>query len=163
MWQGRWFANAVIVIVVISLSSWSEHWFNNFRILTRDDDYPFFSSLTATRSWLSYVLFVSLSFSCLFSFFPLFLHLIIIAVFIHSLELPPTRLCRNIKTSLLLSSSSSSSSFKRFFEDSRKFIHNKGKWVLSRNNEYRADGLIVDELLFANVFRYTTYIYSWNE
>ncbi len=131
MGQGRCFAvaNAVVVFVVIILSSRSEHWLNNFRLLTKDDDYPFFSSLTTTRSWLSYVLFASLSFSCRSSFFILsfsvLLRLITIAVFIHSLDLPPARFCWNIKTSSSLSLSPSSSFFRRPFKNLRESTDNK--------------------------------------
>jgi hypothetical protein len=123
----------------------------------------FFSSLTTTRSWLSYVLFASLSFSCRSSFFILsvslsLFHLITIAVFIHWLELPPTRSHRNIKTSS--SSLLSSLSFRRPLENLKASIDNKGKSVLFRDNAYQADVLIVDELLFTYVFWCTTYIYS---
>ncbi len=58
-------------------------------------------------------------FSCRSSFsFSVFLHLITIAVFIQSLGLPPTRICRNIKTS----SSSSLLSFRRPFQKFKR-IH----------------------------------------
>lgn len=109
IWQGRCFAmaNAVVVVVVI-LCSRSEHWLNNFRVLPNDDDYPFFffSDDKAIMIELCSLCFSFFLLSFFILSFSVFLHLITIAVFIHSLGLPPTSLCRNIKTSsssLLLS------------------------------------------------------------
>jgi len=72
MQQGQCFAftitNAIVVLVVI-LSLRSEHWLNNFRLLTNDNDYPFFPSPSSfwrhhDHDWAVLLL------ACL-SFFPL--------------------------------------------------------------------------------------------
>jgi hypothetical protein len=93
----------------------------------------FFFSLTTSRSWLSYVL---LSFFLL-SFFILLLCLSsshnYCGMFIHSVGLPPTRLCRNIKTS------SSLSYFSKFEEN----LH----WQWSSKFNFRLETIRVGQMV----------------
>jgi hypothetical protein len=161
MRQGRCFAiaNVVVVVVVIILSSRSEHWLNNFRLLMNDDDYPFFFLLLSDDKPIMIELCSSLSFFSLAVLHSLSSSHNYSGMFIHSLGLPPTRLCRNIKTSSSLSSSFSKNL--RESTDNHKvsliFVSKQyvsGRWSNCWSITFSAH---------IYIFRWTTYKYSLNE